>query len=211
MCSRGREVYYYVPFPVSVIPNLYRSLVIEKLLQYTNSLVDPRIAVIHFYFDYNDEKNQKAGDLIRSLLKQMVYQLDSVPDDVVTAYRRASEKGREPNRRSFIELISTCARKFSKIFILIDAYDECVEGERGLLTEFFDLLEGGVNLFTYITTRVHLRNDLKDKFQRAIELEIRASDEDVTKYLTERLAEKHLNLDLKKKIVGMISDRAEGM
>jgi len=78
----------------------------------------------------------------------MVYQLDSVPDEVVTAYRRAVEKGREPNRKSFVDLIAACARKFSKIFILIDAYDECVESERGLLTAFFDLLDGGVNLFT---------------------------------------------------------------
>jgi len=44
-----------------------------------------------------------------------------------------------------------------------------------------------------------------------IELDIRASNDDVTKYLTERLAEKHLNLDLKNKIVAMIGSQAEGM
>lgn len=141
----------------------------------------------------------------------MVHQLDCIPQEVVKAYKSATEKGRQPNRKSFIELFAACARKFSKVFILIDAYDECLDKERDLLTAFFQHLDTGVNLFTYITTRVHLRDDLKKHFPGAIELEIRAMDDDVTKYLTERLAEKRLNADLKKSIVTTIGSRAEGM
>lgn len=167
-----------------------------------------------FYFDYSNLSSQTAVDVIRALLKQLVYQLDTIPGDVLRAYKESTKMGGQPKTKAFIELFLTCSRLFSKVYIFLDAYDECLERERSLLALFLQQLNAAQTIFTYVTSREHLRGYLKEIFSKAVDLEIRAAPQDVKEYLAQKLAENRSlrnKSDLKKKIVEKISSSAEGM
>ena len=193
------------------IADLQSSLVVDRFLRYTNDRINPRIGVIHFYFDYKYQSKQKAEDVIRSLLKQSVYELDSILEEVKSAYQQASEKGQQPNIKALIDLFIACSRKFAQIFIFLDAYDECAESERKSLATFFRHLDAGANIRTYVTTGNHLRTELKTLFPSVGELEIIAAERDVTTYLTDQLADRKIKEELKQKIIKTISTQADRM
>lgn len=167
-----------------------------------------------FYFDYNNPSSQTAEDVIRALLKQLVYQLDTIPGDVLRAYKESTKMGGQPKTKAFIELFLTCTRLFSKVYIFLDAYDECLERERSLLAPFLQQLDAAETIFTYVTSREHLRGYLKEILSKAVDLEIRATPQDVKEYLAQKLAENRSlrnKSNLKKKIVEKITSSAEGM
>jgi hypothetical protein len=78
---------------------------------------------------------------------------------------------------------------YSRVFIIVDALDECQisDGCRTrLLSKIFNLqVRNGANIFA--TSR--FIPDITEKFQGSISLEIRASDEDMQRYLDGRILE----------------------
>src|SRR5207248_6145062 len=72
------------------------------------------------------------------------------------------------------------------VFVVVDALDECQEnyGFRDHLLEALGSLDSQVSLM--LTSRPHI--SVKYDFESAVPIEIRASDEDLRKYLEQRLA-----------------------
>jgi hypothetical protein len=104
---------------------------------------------------------------------------------------------------------------YSRVFIVVDALDECQiadGGRKRLLSEMFNLqAKTGANLL--MTSRFIL--EIMKEFERSISLEIRASDEDVERYLDGHILQLPLfvsrNLDLQKEIKSKIIKAADGM
>ena len=103
---------------------------------------------------------------------------------------------------------------FSKVFIIVDALDECPEGTRKhFLTEVRRLLP---NVRLLITSR-YIR-DIENEFKDAACLEIRASDEDIKSYLETRIEGQlplarytKVNHPLRNDILNTIVEKASGM
>ena len=107
------------------------------------------------------------------------------------------------------------AASFSRIFIIIDALDECEECNRcpaRFLSAIFTLqAKTAVNLF--VTSR-HVPN-IEQEFIGSTSLEIRASSDDIRRYLQEHVPELQScvskNHDLQKIIIDKIIDAVDGM
>jgi hypothetical protein len=170
--------------------------------------------VIQYYFDYNDSERQTLEDVVTSLLKQLVYQIDTIPPDLEEAYDLHLHRGirARPTVNRFSDLLINCSKQFfTTVFLLIDAFDECLEARRPeLLVHLQRFYEAGLRLF--LTTRSHLLHQLEKKLQCAAKLEIYAQENDVQKYLTESLQEKvgYLDDKLQHKIVERISMGVDG-
>jgi len=183
------------------------------VLDYTNSRATKpfKPAVIHFYFDYNDEKSQTAEGVVRSFIKQLVYQLEFMPPNLEAAYDRWIAKGIHPTRDLFIDLFITCAKEFSDVYVFLDAYDECVKSERKSLIQFLQQLSQMGNVCTFITTRTHTLDDLTSLLENNKTLKIKATPEDVETYISEKLESEKLKKEIKTKIVNSIRHAAAGM
>jgi len=103
---------------------------------------------------------------------------------------------------------------YSRIFILIDALDECqaTDGCRtNLLSEIFNLqAKSGANIFA--TSRIN--DEIAKLFDRSICLEIRATNEDVKIYLKgqmQRLQSDILDKDIQQMIESEIIRAVDGM
>ena len=163
-------------------------------------------------------------DFLRSLLKQLVYQMESIPDSIVRAYDRVVEKGRsgEPDRAGLVGLLADCFVKFSTVFVVLDAFDECADLERlKIATLLQQLPQPQLRLF--MTGRQHAveyQNYCEDDFmhrwlKRASTQEISAVQTDIEKYLTEELRTKATGSTeaaklLRSRIVMEICSQAQG-
>jgi hypothetical protein len=144
---------------------------------------DPTIGIAYIYFNFRRQEEQKAEELLANLLKQLAQCGSSLPDSVESLYDKHKGKHTRPSINEISKAIQSLSAIYSRVFIIVDALDEC-QASNGcrarFLSEIFSLQEEcGVNLL--VTSR--FIPDITERFKKAITLKIRASDEDVRRYI----------------------------
>ncbi|KAJ5988304.1 hypothetical protein N7481_003514 [Penicillium waksmanii] len=159
------------------------SIVIDHLDQEFQA--DPTIGIAYVYCNFKRQDSQNGKDLLASLLKQLAAQCQPFPDSVKELYEYHEARRTRPSTEKASKVLLGIVATFSKVFIIVDALDECQASEREhFLSEVFNLqTQQSVNIFA--TSR--FISNIMDQFQDALSLEIRATDEDVGMYL-----EKHM-------------------
>jgi NACHT domain len=135
------------------------------------------------YCNFRRQQEQKPADLIASLLKQLIQRRPSVPENIMTLYKRHNDERTRPSLNEFTKLLHSIVNDNSKTFIIIDALDECQTSggdRRRLLSEILNLQAKTGALF-FATSR--FIPEIKKEFEGSISIEIRASDDDVQRYL----------------------------
>jgi len=185
------------------------SIVVDYL--YSRRQRDPNIGIAYLYCNFQRKYEQKIDDLLASLLKQFIQEQSSVPDSVKTLYNQHKDKRTRPSLDEISKTLNSVITYYSRVYIVVDALDECqVSGEcrSRLISEIFNLqAKTRANLFA--TSR--LIHNITEKFKGSISLEIRASDEDVLKYLDDRISHsepkilKHYREEIKTEITKAVS------
>jgi hypothetical protein len=157
------------------------SIVVEDLI--TRFKNDDNIGVTYLYCNYRRQHEQKLEDLFASLLKQFVQERRSIPDSVKTLYNRHKNKRTRPSLDEILRILQSVVKVYSRVFIIVDALDECQISDgcrQRFLSSLFNLqAKCGANLFA--TSRPI--SSIKKEFKGNPMLEIRASEEDVRRYL----------------------------
>jgi hypothetical protein len=149
--------------------------------------------------------------MTRSLLAQLMDQCQNLPTTLRTEYDSWSNCGRKnrPSDTRFLKLLGECISEFPRVFVVLDAFDETDFDERpGLIESLQKLCGSKLNLF--ITTRSPLAAQLQAKFPQSVELEITAQDDDISKYLKDRLKGNFLRDKLKEYISERLLRGAQG-
>lgn len=117
------------------------------------------------------------------MLKQLAGHQPSLLDSIRSLYGKHKDKQTRPSFNELSKTLQSAAAIYSRIFIIIDALDEChtTGGNRAkFLSDVFNLqAKYGANIFA--TSRPI--PDIAEKFKGSTLLEIRASEDDVRKYL----------------------------
>lgn len=172
-------------------------------------------AIAYLYCNFRRQHEQKPSNLLESILKQLVQKQSTVPESVRSLYSRHKIKRTRPLVEEISKVLHSVVSNYSRCFIIVDALDECQisdGGRKQFLSEIFDLqIQTGINLFT--TSR--FIPDIEKHFEGSISLEIRASDEDVGKYVDGHMARLPLFVsrspDLQDKIKTEIIMAVDGM
>ena len=150
---------------------------------------DLSVGIAYLYCDFRRQDQQEAEDLLASLLKQLTQGLPFLPDTVKSLYNRHNDKRTRPSFDEISRSLQSVATLYSKVFIIVDALDECraSNGCRArFLTEVFKLqAKCRANLFA--TSR--FIPEIVKKFDGSTSLEIRASVQDVQRYVHNRIAD----------------------
>jgi hypothetical protein len=152
-------------------------------------LTAEKCGVLHFYFSY-DDKELNEEKVIRCLLKQLVYRLDSVPQKLNNGYENWTSRGVPATVDDLVNIFTACLESFEKIYIFLDAFDEYPNRKRTILLKTIkNLFSDKVKqkLYMCITTRPHLEDDLTEKFEGAKILPIPTSETDIRTYIHEKL------------------------
>ena len=172
------------------IPGAGKTIITAIVVNYLDvKFHDPSICIAYIYFNFQRQHEQNVEDLLASLLKQLAHGQSSLPQNLKDLYDRHKEKRTRPLFDEISKALHIVATMYSRVFIVIDALDECQTSDRcraRFLAEIFKLQANTrANLFT--TSR-----DIPDivvKFEHSLSLEVRASDEDVRAYLDHHMSQ----------------------
>lgn len=173
-----------------------------------------RVGVAYVYCNFRRHDEQKAGDLIASLLKQLTQSQPSLPACVESLYIKHKSRTR-PSFDDLSKALRAVAILYSRVFIIIDALDECstLDGCRErFLTEILALqAKCGTSMFA--TSRYI--PEITEKFNNSISLEIRACPGDIRRYMDNNICRLpsfiSRNTDLKEEIKSGIVKAVDGM
>jgi ankyrin repeat protein len=180
------------------------------------TFTENNVGIAYIFCNYKDP-NQTLINLVASLLQQLVQAKSDISDDIITLYESHVKKRTRPSLAEYSQILRSEILHFSKIFIVIDALDECRESNstRETLLTIIETLRPTVHLL--VTARPHI-TDVINTFQDAVTLEIRARDEDIQKYvhsrlLSERRLQSHVknDRDLHNAIITTIVGNVKGM
>jgi Cdc6-like AAA superfamily ATPase len=173
------------------------------------------IGIAYIYCNFKRQIEQTLENLLASLLKQIAQGRPSLPESIKLLHDQFKPRNIRPSVNDLSKALQSMAAEYSRVFILIDALDECQvnSGCRdNILLQISNLqMKCGVNFFT--TSRII--PDITERFKGDLILEIRASNQDVQRYLKGHINELprfvQRNPDLQQEISSEIVKAIDGM
>ncbi|KAL0631347.1 hypothetical protein Q9L58_009793 [Maublancomyces gigas] len=188
------------------------SLVIDTLTETYKS-----VPTIYFYCHYGERERQETLSITRTLLKQLSMRCELDPP-IVSVFDSGTQLNLKSSEGSFAAALS----QFEKVFVVVDALDECSEEERKsivmLLTRQLKL--EGCRIKVFLTSRPE--NDLRQLLKDNPSHQIDANDtsKDITPFVVAAL-DSHIangmllggnvSARLRRDLVETISGQADGM
>ena len=161
---------------------MLRATTIEHL-QKTYGSQDTVVCFIYCY--YKSQSEQTPANLVSSLLRPLTIETKS--KDITTTfmefYKVFDGKGSCPSLGEYSSLLLALIAKLKRVFIIVDALDECSRDARSVFLAELKKLPSSVSLM--FTTRPI--PDILDSFVDTPRIEVRASDDDVRTYLTKEI------------------------
>ncbi|KAL4875006.1 hypothetical protein BJY04DRAFT_233110 [Aspergillus karnatakaensis] len=175
----------YCPGVPGAGKTIMAAVVVDHLLGLYQT--DNLIAIGYFYCNFQRQDEQRPVDLIATLLQQLSLGRDSIPGAVKDLYNQHKPRQTRPSLEDLRKTLYSVASTYRRTFIVIDALDECQtapDARGSFLNEIIDLqAKGRANIFT--TSRFDA--SVESMFVNAVQLEIRAHDTDIERYLHAKL------------------------
>ncbi|KAK7966055.1 uncharacterized protein PG986_000332, partial [Apiospora aurea] len=170
-------------------------------------------AICYIYCSIRQQK--KLDDLLACLLNQLARNQTLLPRSVLDLYER-SENGRtRPSVEGIRETLLSVVPSYSRVFIVVDAIDECQEGD-GCRPRFISEL---LNLHTKLGVNVLVTSrfvpEIKTRFGGSTTQEVRATTEEIECYIEDNMIQLPrfvaTNLDLRYEIKERIVNASDGI
>jgi hypothetical protein len=133
----------------------------------------------------------------------------------MSLYHHHVKKRTRPTLSEWSKLLQSEVRRLSKVFIIIDALDECPESNGTRDSFLIEIRKLQPSIHLLVTSR-HIPT-ISD-FENAARVDVRASDKDVRRYLKDRIERerrlvRHVKADptLQETIINTIVEKAKGM
>jgi predicted ATPase len=190
------------------------SIVIDELCAKFQN--DASVGIAYIYCNFRRQQEQKPPDLLASLLKQLIQEQSFMPENVNSLYEHHKDKRTRSSFDEISKALDSVVADYSRTFIIIDALDEYQISDGGrewFLAKIFDLqARTGANLFA---TSRFIPKIVKEFKGRSTRLEIRASDNDLQRYLDGHMLKLpsfvSRNADLQKEVKTAIINAVNGM
>jgi hypothetical protein len=167
------------------IPGAGKTILTSIVVDYLDSRFrhDSKTGMAYIYCNFQRQNEQNIDHLLASVLKQLTPCQPSLPDSVKSLYDQHKTKRTRPSLDEIAGLLQSVVAMHSRVFIIVDALDECQASNKcraRFLSELFDLQKRhGANILA--TSR--FIPEIIDRFGAGVSLEIRASTDDVARYL----------------------------
>ena len=175
------------------------------------------IAVVGLYCDFPSQQDQTITNIMGAILKQLAGR-GAMPNHLRQAFQegKAEFGGRGPRLADMMRLLRIAIASLPKVFICIDALDECLpKCLPELLESLRSIVRESPNTRIFITGRPHIGEDVRRYFPKTHVIPISPNTDDIRNYVEVRLdrdAEPEaMTNDLRADIVGAIQERISDM
>ena len=163
------------------------SLIIDKLCDEAR---EEDTAVLCFYFDFAARSEQSPVNMLGSLLRQFVTGLEKIPEVVVQDFRKQKKGigGRGLQIAGILTMFQAIAAT-KRLFICVDALDECVPEHRIVVLESLrQIMQGSPNARLFVTGRPQVRSEVEKRLDGAVTfISIQPTEDGVVRYLRDKL------------------------
>ena len=209
---RGEKPTLFCPGIPGAGKTMLTSLVVHNLQEMFGH--DASVGIACIYCNFKRQADQTVDHLLASLLKGLLRGQPNFPQDVELLRQRHKSKGSRPSIIELSDTIKAITRDYSRIFLVIDALDECTgAGARSRLLKEIASLQDHLNVSFFATSR--FLPEILEEFKDQLTLEIRATDGDVRTYITDRMTELpafvRRNNMLQEEIVSEVTAAVDGM
>ena len=142
--------------------------------------------VVHLYFDYRDQVGQTTENIIASLLKQLVIACDGVPKSVSELYRKLKTQERRPQLQDLEQTFLLACQKFDRVFVLVDALDECDIKHRKRFLRSLSDLQSDKPIRIFVTSRYY-EDYINQLFGSCPRIKVQAQEPDLRKYVSKQV------------------------
>jgi len=145
---------------------------------------------VAFYCDYLAQQEQSATNMLGAILKQLVSR-GWVPDHISEAFQKAKNElaGRPLRLSDMVYLLNDTIKSLPRVFICIDALDECkVNYRRELLESLREIVARSPNIRVFLTARPIIEEEIVRYFIQLVRIPLSPTDADIKSYLKRRLA-----------------------
>lgn len=113
------------------IPGCGKTVLCSSVIEHVKALCsrDSTNGYAYYYFDFNDERKQGLEGLLRSILAQLSGQKVKFPEEIQRLHDESTRHQQQPNLSSLIETFFFLIGRFRRVYLVIDALDECTERE----------------------------------------------------------------------------------
>lgn len=158
--------------------------IVNNIYEHTASLAQSALAF--YYFDFSNQIKAQASSCLRSIVLQIAQRSSDIT--ALNNLHRVYATGTPPSDE-LLEVLRQILQSFQRVYIVLDALDECIEQE-----ELFDLLTtmrlwGMQSLCILVTSRDEpdIRYALNPTKEQEALLQNSAVDKDIVLYIVETL------------------------
>ena len=181
---------------------------------------EENVAVAAFYCDFLSQQEQTIANIMGAILKQLAGR-GGIGRDLREAFKKAQMEvgGRGPRLGDLMGMLKTAIAALPKVFICIDALDECLPKYLPeLLESLRDIIREYPSTRIFLTGRPHIGDDIQRYFPKAVVIPISPNTDDIRNYVERRLERDSepeamtddLRADIVKVILEKISDMCVG-
>lgn len=193
---------------------VFASVVIDTLKNAQEDLSpQEKAGVACLFCEYERRNEQTIRSLTSALVRQLSDQCEILPLSVLDLYEKHQDNDRPLRLDEIVLVFADVLAKFSRVYLIVDALDECLESTRKELLSHLSELQRKTGMKILTTSRPTL-NFLKE-FGDCDQLDIKAEPEDVQQVLQMLIdkADTFLtsNVELRNKVAEVIASAVGGM
>ncbi|KAH0544336.1 hypothetical protein FGG08_001477 [Glutinoglossum americanum] len=186
----------------------------------THHSFNDKVGVAFAYCKYNSPDPQhQPSQIVSAFIKQLCWKKEKIPQSLLDFYHKYDGDARTPAFDKYKENFLHLAESYDRIFLVIDALDECQQDPREKVIDFIcELANDFPCARVFVTSR--MENDIAEAFMKTptIQIEARNVAEDINAFVSDRVGQlvktKKLRLRdhaLQERIIQTLVSRAEGM
>jgi len=189
-----------------------RSVVIDHIQEHTKGR---NVPILFLYFDYEKHSEQTPFNVVTTLLRQLLSYYAEVPLAAQELLESVTKREKLPAWDTLRSIFITLCSETPEMYIVLDALDETDEpNSRGAILEILDaIIPTQTRLL--VTSRHHSA-DINDTFRKCPKVAIEASEDDIRKFVLDKLSKsarisRLIDKAVREQIVRSIVSKSQGM
>ena len=160
----------------------FSSLVIDHL---RSTFASENVAVIYTYIKYKEQRENNASDIVASLLQQLAVALSSITKEIRSLFDEYQKTKLRPSPGNLNKALAIEVERFQRVFIVVDALDECPVEDRIYVLKIIQSLPTNVKIL--VTSRY--LTSIETAMQNSKTIDVYASDDDICTYVESRVSQ----------------------
>jgi hypothetical protein len=189
--NRSKDATLFCPGIPGAGKTIIAALVIDHLLRSQHVADEP---VTFIYCNYKRQSEQSAKHMISSILRQIIDIQPGVPMLVQEFYTSHTTKRTTPSPDEIEQVLEAASKGLQRLTIIVDALDECETRARQDFLSAVETLRRRCEVRLLATSRPLPTVQSHPTFLGKPTLEVKASDEDLEKYIRSRAIELHFRV-----------------